>query len=514
MRKTILYITIVLLFFAYGKGGTDLYAQTSHQEKKEPVLLPKVHKGTLEIDTWLLDSDGQLPYSLRQFYLDAREVFAANSDADFTDEAIIDAAMKHDILLMGGPMLGDLTDKGVSIWLRPASTQKLTVQVKCLKSAKSAAYTGKATSAGKEVRIPIKGLKPGMPYVYEVYAEEKLLSTGRFTTAPARDSEEVFRLTFGSCMHKIGIHHQGLTEAILKRKPAAMMLLGDIAVDDRENKVNMHRADYQLRDVAKPWRTLAANLPLYTSWDDHDYFNNDLSGIPKGKHKQFTAADRDAVRAVWHQNWNNPKTEKRHKGIYFNTRIGPVEIIMLDTRSCRDNARRGQYGSFLGQEQMTWLKKTLKNSKAPFIVISSGTMWSDYVSDGKDSWGTWDKEAREEIFSFIEQEKINGVLLISGDRHGARGFRIPRSSDFSFYEFEPASLGGVSGGKFGTNGPPAIIENCPEQLFGYYGQDFFAFGEFTFDTSGIEAKVTFNLIDAQGSILETLEIPYNELTPE
>ncbi|MBW2573827.1 MAG: hypothetical protein JRE61_16335 [Deltaproteobacteria bacterium] len=133
----------------------------------------------------------------------------------------------------------------------------------------------------------------------------------------------------------------------------------------------------------------------------------------------------------------------------------------------------------MGQEQMTWLKKTLKNSKAPFIVLSSGTMWS-----------------------------------ISGDRHGARGFRIPRSSDFSFYEFEPASLGGVSGGKFGTNGPPAIIENCPEQLFGYYGQDFFAFGEFTFDTSGIEAKVTFKLIDAQGSILETLEIPYNELTPE
>jgi len=27
MRKTTLYITIVLLFFAYGKVGTDLYAR-------------------------------------------------------------------------------------------------------------------------------------------------------------------------------------------------------------------------------------------------------------------------------------------------------------------------------------------------------------------------------------------------------------------------------------------------------------------------------------------------------
>ena len=39
MRKTTLYITIVLLFFAYGKVGTDLYAQTSHQEKKRTIAL-------------------------------------------------------------------------------------------------------------------------------------------------------------------------------------------------------------------------------------------------------------------------------------------------------------------------------------------------------------------------------------------------------------------------------------------------------------------------------------------
>ncbi|MDX9909452.1 MAG: hypothetical protein RBS23_08325 [Mariniphaga sp.] len=52
----------------------------------------------------------------------------------------------------------------------------------------------------------------------------------------------------------------------------------------------------------------------YTSWDDHDYFNNDLGGIPEG----FTAKDRDAVRSVWHENWNNPENE--NPGIYFKTR--------------------------------------------------------------------------------------------------------------------------------------------------------------------------------------------------
>lgn len=93
-----------------------------------------------------------------------------------------------------------------------------------------------------------------------------------------------------------------------------MLLLGDIAVDDRVNKINMHRADYQLRDVSNPWKRLAANVPLYASWDDHDYFNNDLNGIPA----KFTAADRDAVRAVWPQNGNNPPAGDGREGIYFN----------------------------------------------------------------------------------------------------------------------------------------------------------------------------------------------------
>src|SRR5690606_27908955 len=117
---------------------------------------------------------------------------------------------------------------------------------------------------------------------------------------------------------------------------------------------------------------------------DHDYLNNDLSGIPEGFHK----ADQEALRSVWQANWNNPEHEA--EGIFFNTRIGSVELIMLDTRSCREVKIRGQYGSYLGTKQQNWLKETLKNSTAPFKIISSGTMWSDYVTNGKDSWGTWD----------------------------------------------------------------------------------------------------------------------------
>ncbi|MEM6472141.1 MAG: alkaline phosphatase D family protein, partial [Planctomycetota bacterium] len=330
---------------------------------------------------------------------------------------------------------------------------------------------------------------------------------GRFRTAPAEGQQNPFRLAFGSCFHKIGLHNPNLFLQIRSRHPHAMMLLGDLAVDDRNNEINMHRADYQLRDVSAPWSDFVSNVPVFASWDDHDYFDNDLSGIPK----RFRAEDREAVRQVWHENWNNPSADTDQEGIYFNTRVGPVEIIMLDTRSCRDVKRRKQKDSYLGKAQLEWLKSTLLNSTAPFKVVSSGTMWSDYVSAGKDSWGTWDTESREEIFDWIEQNRIGGVLLVSGDRHGARGFRIPRASGFDFFEFEPATLGGVSG-------PPGIIEDCKEQLFGYFGtdangDDLIAFGEFSFDLTAKSPAVTFRLIRDTGEILEEKRLSLQELTP-
>jgi len=465
------------------------------------VTLSEAHIGNLEMDTKLLDSYVLLPENIRQFYLHARSVFSGNLEADFTNTEIIEAAWKHNQPLMGGPMLGNLSEDGVILWLRPSTSDPLIIKVTKSDSGDEKSYVMNLIEPGVEQRIILDGLSSDTKYKYSVYVKKRRIAEGGFITAPASGKKDIFRIAFGSCFHKIGLHNPNLINQILKRKPQAMMLLGDIAVDDRETRINMHRSDYLLRDVSKPWRKLSANVPLYTSWDDHDYYNNDLSGIPEG----FTVADRAAVRTVWHQNWNNPENET--PGIYFNTRIGPVELIMLDTRSCRERKRRGQYGSYLGIEQLTWLKETLKNSVAPFKIISSGTMWSDYISNGKDSWGIWDTEAREEFFKFIETENISGVLLISGDRHGARGFTIPRPLGFEFYEFEVASLGGVPG-------PDAMAKDTVNQLFGYCGTDTIAFGEFTFDTKGDKPLVIFRLIDEFGNILEEYTLSYSQLTPQ
>lgn len=467
------------------------------------VSLGQAHRGTLEIDTMLLDSYGKLPEHVRQFYFESRAVFANNPEADFTDPAVVGAARKHGIALMGGPMLGDLKSDGVTVWLRPASAEAVTVAVAPRGKAAKRTFSATPDKPGAEVRIGLTGLLPDTDYDYQVSLKGAGVASGRFTTAPRTTDRGVFRLAFGTCFHKIGLHNPNLMREVLKRNPHAMLLYGDLAVDDREVKVNMHRADYQLRDVSKAWRELAANVPLYTSWDDHDYLNNDLGGLPP--HKNFTEQDRDNVRAVWHQNWNNPPAEAGREGIYFSTRIGPVEVIMLDTRSCRDSRIRRQPGAFLGQPQLDWLKTTLKQSTAPFKVITSGTMWSDYISNGKDSWGTWDTQTREELFTMIGEQNIGGVLLLSGDRHGARAFRIPRETGYDLLEFEPATLAGVSG-------PSALARNGREhQLFGHGGGGLVAFGEFTFETAGDSPGVTFRLIRETGDIMEEHTFPLARL---
>lgn len=456
--------------------------------------------GNLHIDTLLLDSYGVLPENIRQFYIEARFVLSKNPNADFTHPAIVKSAQNNKITLMGGPMLGDLAVDGVTIWLRSAVSTSLTIKVFKTDGNLEKSFFVDKVQPGIVQKIKLDQLATETQYNYKVLNRNQKIAGGRFKTLPQSHKVSSFKLVFGSGFHKIGLHNPNLINQIIKRKPHAMALIGDLAVDDRENQINMHRADYLLRDVSITWKRLAANIPLYASWDDHDYLNNDLSGVPKG----FSEEDRDQLREVWHQNWNNP--DNNREAIYFNTRIGPVELIMLDTRSCRTNENRGKYSSYLGNRQQKWLIETLKKSTAPYKVISSGTMWSDYISKAKDSWGTWDTLARNEVFQLIKEEKISGVLLISGDRHGARAFKIPVTPDFSLYEFEAASLGGVPG-------PKAIAKDSKNQLFGYEGKDLVAFGEFTFDTSKIEPIVTFRLIDQAGNILEKHILSYDQLSP-
>ena len=498
LRLDLLCLTLFL-----GMSVSVCSMETAPVKPAHVVSLSQAHQGNLEIDTLLLDSYGRLPEERRAFYLKAREILAGSSAVTLTDPKIIDAAKKAGLSLISGPMLGDISESGVTVWYRPVHAEGLTVQVTDMEGNIKKEFRVDGAQPGSAVRVRLTGLSANTLHTYQIVNNAgDVLGSGSFRTTPRSNTNKTIRIAFGSCYHKIGVHNPNLMRLITKRGNQAMLLLGDLAADDREAKTNLHYADYLLRDVSKPWRMFSANIPVYACWDDHDYLNNDKSGLQQD---EITDKERNTLRKLWQENWNNPRTAVEDRGIYFNTVIGDVEIIMLDTRSCRNWRIRGQHGSYLGDAQMQWLLKTLKASKARFIILTSGTMWSDFMSKAKDSWGTWDIPGREEIYNFIEENQISGVLLLSGDRHGARGFKIERPSGFTLYEFEAATLGGVPG-------PGPFAPDKSAQLFGY-GGGLIAFGEFTFDMSKPDPEVTFRLINEEEKELEKHTFYYSQLTP-
>src|SRR3546814_8830332 len=81
----------------------------------------------------------------------------------------------------------------------------------------------------------------------------------------------------------------------------------------------------------------------------------------------------------------------------------------------------------LGAAQNAWLKRELKASTTPFKVLAIGGGWSCAENEeGGDSWGVYLTE-RTELFDFIRDEGIGGVVCISGDSHIGELNCIPRS---------------------------------------------------------------------------------------
>jgi alkaline phosphatase D len=466
-----------------------------------PVLdLGAAHRGTPEIDCALL-ATARPAGELAGFFQNARQVFAANPQARFADlPELADAAEAAGLRLTGGPMLGERSESGVLVWVRTTRPAEVEVTVETPDGARRFGPVASNAASDLAAVVPVTGLAPGSRYPYAVAVDGRAVPLPPGSAIPALHEAGrpgLTRIIFGADFHKTGLWNQALLGQMRARQAAAVLLLGDLAADDRNALVGLHRSDYLLRDLSPGWRALAAATAVHATWDDHDYFDNDLSGIPPG----FTAADRAAVRAVWHENWVNPGRDPgaADRGIQFRTRVGPCDVIMLDTRSQR--VRPGAPDAFLGPAQARWLERELAACTGPFVILTGGTMWSDNISNGKDSWGKWDPAGRERIFSLIEKHRL-AVLLLSGDRHGARVLRIPRPSGRPLWEFEMGSLGGHPG-------PPAFGADRANQPFGLTGEALF--GEFTFDTSGPGPAVTMRALDAAGTVRHTVTLTQADL---
>lgn len=121
--------------------------------------------------------------------------------------------------------------------------------------------------------------------------------------------------------------------------------------------------------------------------------------------------------------WESLPMERAHEdatGLYRSIRLGRhVELFLLDTHTYADPPASG--GSYLGAQQLAWLRRRLARSRATWKVVGSTTvMLGTDLNPGQPiNLGQWDgyPEERRALMEGILADGVRGVVVLSGDLH-------------------------------------------------------------------------------------------------
>ena len=176
---------------------------------------------------------------------------------------------------------------------------------------------------------------------------------------------------------------------------------------------------------------------------------------------------------------------------------------MLDGRYYR-TAPKVDTLSMLGNYQKKWLFEVQKQSTATFKILCSPVPW-DFRTKG-DSLDTWNgfKAEREEIFSFIAENRLSGVILMSADGHRSNAWRIEhpnqpiQTDEYDFYEFNFSRL---------TH--QHVHKTMLEAIFSYNEKQSFSLVDS--DTTRQPPIATYKVANLEEQIVETLELSLDQL---
>ena len=403
-------------------------------------------------------------------------------------------------LLVHGPMVGAVTGSSAAFWVRTA--REAQVQVRVGDRVSSPVSTTAASDFTASVRLD--GLEPQTQYGYEVLLDGQAVDVGdaRFATFPKQGQGGRFAVAFGGGAGYVP-EHERMWDTIRRFAPAALLMLGDnVYIDQPQHLLCQHYCYYR-RQSQPAWRRLVASTAVFAIYDDHDFGTDDCVPGPEIESPPW----KRVVWNVFRQNWVNPGYGggESQPGCWFDFYIGDVHFIMLDGRYYRTDAGRlGGAGvenpTMLGPVQKEWLKQTLLASQGTFKVLVSPVPWDFRAKPGQgglDTWRGYAKE-RQEIFALIARHRIDGVVLLSADRHRSDAWQIDRADDYTLYEFASGRL---------TN--RHRHNTMPGALYSYTEKE--SFGLLNFDFDNDEPAVTYQIYSIDDELIYELEINRSQL---
>jgi alkaline phosphatase D len=339
----------------------------------------------------------------------------------------------------------------------------------------------------------IKGKKNAWQYDAKTWPWDRVLpNTSLKKDAPSNK----FTIGFGGGSGYVP-ENERMWDTIGAIEPRALLLLGDnVYIDDPETP-EMQRFHYYRRQSQPEWGKLAKTVPIYSIWDDHDFTTNDGWGGPDIEKPSWK---RD-VWEIYKENWDNPYYGggKENPGCWFDFSIGDVHFIMIDGRYYRESPK-DESPSMLGPVQMKWLKKTLTEKPATFTVICTNVPMAPKVKPGsKDTWDGYPEE-RTEIYQYIADQKIPGVVILSADRHRSDAYKVDTEINgmYPLFEFSSSRL---------TN--QHVHKLIDHSLFGYNEKQ--SFGKIDFDLTTEDPTVKYTIINIDGKKIHDLTVKLSQL---
>ncbi len=421
--------------------------------------------------------------------------------------------------VIAGPMLGPVEYRDAKIWVEVApATQKAAVVISKQSGGKPVTinYTGTLGKEFNPIQFTVGGLELNTTYKYEIWINGKPSGKGgELTTKDLwqwRKPPPAFSFLTGSCAYfnqpeydRPGKPYGGdssIFETMAKEKSAFMLWLGDEwytrEVDYYSEWGLWFRAqhDRSLPILQNFWKS----MPQLAMWDDHDYGPNDIG-------KNYIL--KDVSRDIWKKYWCNPSYGENGQGTYTMTSYGDADIFLTDDRWWRSadrtpdsvNGKPNPAKEMLGKQQMEWLKNSLLYSGATFKIIAMGSQVLNPVSPF-DRWANCPVEYQE-FMDFISDNKINGVIFLTGDRHHSEIIKVDRPGTYSLYDITVSPL------TSGTHSFGGAEKNNPYRVLGIDQKQNYARFSFTGNSGNRQLKVEF--FGVKGDALGTWNISEKEL---
>ncbi|HVT81841.1 MAG TPA: alkaline phosphatase D family protein [Phycisphaerae bacterium] len=332
-----------------------------------------------------------------------------------------------------GPMIGHVTDNSARIWMQFPIAGDVTINV--YDAARGIPVGG--VRVGLEgpspfvCDVPVNGLQPNRTYRIEVKFDGEPVKLPApevaIRTTPSPGDEAIFTVAFGGDLaitplapvgaatrpapapaHKIPVFN-----AITNLKPRAFLFLGNTGylppkLDDfpamhkpaARFLADFHAAIRKEPDLQELFRT----TPIYGIYADRDY-------------GPFTSKDFGPESIVaFHNYWPNPDWgTPAAPGCYCTFNYGDIDFFLLDARTFRTESKPGEDARLLGDAQIAWLEKNLKQARGSFKVLAAPVpLWGDDpAKPDPAAWSNYPAEQKA-FLTWLADNRVNGILSLVG----------------------------------------------------------------------------------------------------